>query len=327
MGEIPATNAGNMPCGSGAIGYFPIARILAYLRGCLSKNKITTTMSAQHHNLWSRVRGRYIRDTARFLFRRPFKIDTRVPFISFTFDDFPRSALHTGGAILKQYGVRGTYYASLGLMGKQAPTGEMFLPDDLKKVLEEGHELGCHTFGHCDSAETKTGVFEASIKENQSALDKLAPGISFKTFSYPISPPRMRTKRRISKYFVCCRGGGQNFNVGTADLNYLGAYFLEKTRDSPEVVENLIDRNRQARGWLILATHDVCGHPTPYGCTPEFFEAIVRGAVRSGARILPVIQAWEALRSGSSELRIPGREEESVDNHVESGRRIGSSRL
>ena len=48
------------------------------------------------------------------------------PLISFSFDDFPRSALFTGGALLEQYGVAGTYYASLGLMGKTSPTGEIF---------------------------------------------------------------------------------------------------------------------------------------------------------------------------------------------------------
>jgi peptidoglycan/xylan/chitin deacetylase (PgdA/CDA1 family) len=250
-------------------------------------------------NLWTRIRGRYIRDAARLFFKRPFRINSPVPLISFTFDDFPRSALHTGGAILKRFGVRGTYYASFGLMGKQAPTGEMFLSEDVKTLLQEGHELGCHTFAHCDAWETRTSVFEASIRENQSALDKLVPGASFKTFSYPISPPRMWTKRRISQYFVCGRGGGQTFNLGTADLNYLRAFFLEKNRDCPEVVKNLIDQNRQERGWLIFATHDICENPTPWGCTPAFFADVVQSAVNSGARILPVIQACQELRSVS----------------------------
>ena len=251
-------------------------------------------------NLWTRVRGRYIRDAARLFFKRPFTINSPVPLISFTFDDFPRSALHTGGAILKRFDVRGTYYASFGLMGKRAPTGEMFLSEDVKTLLEEGHELGCHTFAHCDAWETETNVFEDSVRKNQLALSELAAGACFKTLSYPINPPRARTKRNIAKYFMCGRGGGQTFNVGTADLNYLRAFFLEKSRNHPEVVRSLIDQNRRARGWLIFATHDVCKDPTPFGCTPEFFEEIVGYAVASGARILPVIKVWEALRPQSS---------------------------
>jgi peptidoglycan/xylan/chitin deacetylase (PgdA/CDA1 family) len=33
------------------------------------------------------------------------------PVISFTFDDFPRSALVKAGAILRERGLAGTYYA------------------------------------------------------------------------------------------------------------------------------------------------------------------------------------------------------------------------
>src|SRR5204863_9823839 len=117
------------------------------------------------------------------------------------------------------------------------------------------------------------------------------------------------------RYFRCCRGGGlkagrylhrhtaggQTFNLGVTDLNYLCAFFLEKSRDNPEAVKSLIDQNARARGWLILATHDVCAAPSPFGCTPDFFGEIVKYAAASGARILPVFQACEALRASSSE--------------------------
>jgi peptidoglycan/xylan/chitin deacetylase (PgdA/CDA1 family) len=249
----------------------------------------------------ARVQGFYIRSSARFLSRRPSVIKTPIPLISFTFDDFPRSALLTGGAILKRFGLTGTYYTALGLMGRQSPVGPIFLPEDLKELQDQGHELGCHTFGHCDSWKTDPSVFEDSIVENRRALSELIPGASFRTFSYPINPPRGQTKRRTGRHFACCRGGGQTFNAGSADLNYLFAFFLEKSRHAPELVKDLIDRNRLARGWLILATHDVCATPSPFGCTPVFFEEIVRYAVDSGARILPVARAWEELRASSSE--------------------------
>jgi len=250
--------------------------------------------------LGERVRGLYIRTAARALFRRPVKIKTNVPYISFTFDDFPRSALQTGGAILKSFGVAGTYFASFGLMGKQAPVGPIFLPEDLTELQQQSHELGCHTFGHCDAWKTKPAAFETSVIENRRAMNELLPGASLRTISYPINPPRARTKRIIGRHFVCCRGGGQTFNVGTADLNYLLAFFLEKSRHAPEAVKDLIDRNRQARGWLIFATHDVCASPSPFGCRPDFFHDVVQCAVDSGARILPLVQAWEALSASSS---------------------------
>ena len=89
-------------------------------------------------------------------------------------------------------------------------------------------------------------------------------------------------------------------NAGSADLNYLSAFFLEQSRGDARAIRNVIDQNRRDRGWLIFATHDISDSPTPWGCTPDFFNDIVKTAVNSGAQILPVAEAWEALRTSSS---------------------------
>jgi peptidoglycan/xylan/chitin deacetylase (PgdA/CDA1 family) len=231
------------------------------------------------------------------VFRKPLAIRTQRPLISFTFDDFPRSAFLAGGAVLSRYGLAGTYYTALGLLGTDGPSGPLYLLDDLKAVLANGHELGCHTFSHCHSWDTQKDRFEDSIIQNRGALTQLLPGAEFKSLSYPISEPRPLTKRAVSKYFLCCRGGGQTINIGRADLNQLAAYFLEKSSDNIQEIRNLIDANREARGWIIFATHDISHNPSPYGCTPDFFETVVQYALSSGAYILPVVRAVEEIRS------------------------------
>lgn len=247
----------------------------------------------------SRVLSRVQRSAAHRLARRPFAVDTPVPIVSFTFDDFPQSALLTGGAILNRFGLAGTYYASFGLVGTQAPTGKIFVPEDLAVLRQQGHELGCHTFSHCHSWDTAPDDFEQSIIRNREALKAFVPGTSFRTFSFPISPPWPLSKRRAAEHFLCCRGGGQTHMAGEADLNYLAAFFLEKSRDDLAAVAAVIEKNRRARGWLVLATHDVDDHPTPYGCTPAFFEAVVKHVVDSGATVLPVAAACDAVRGGN----------------------------
>ena len=249
---------------------------------------------------WARVQGRYQRNLARYLFRQPLVMRNSVPLISFTFDDFPRSALHVGGAILKRFGMAGTYYASFGLMGQEAPTGRIFEAGDLAELVAQGHELGCHTFHHCHSWETNPVTFEESTAENRRALARLLPGRAFQSFSYPIACPRPGTKRRMGRHFTCSRGGGQIYNVGTADLNHLSAYFLEKDGGDLTPVKQMIDRAVRDRGWLILATHDVSEVPTPYGCQPGYFEEVVRYAAGSGAKVLPVIDALVMARSGGA---------------------------
>lgn len=260
-------------------------------------DRTTNRLYQRSFYILRRVQGKYQRFLAGNLYNRVFRIESSTPIISFTFDDFPRSALLTGGEILRSRGVCGTYYVSLGLAGKKTETGTMFEMEDLRGALEQGHELGCHTFNHSHSWETPPGLFEDQIVKNQRVLQQLIPGTSFRTLSFPIGHPRPDTKRRASNYFSCCRGGGQTFNMGKVDLNCLSAYFLEQSRENPEAIKRMIDRNSEAGGWLIFATHDVCEDPTQWGCTPELFEEVVQYAVQSGAQILPVVQAYEALVS------------------------------
>ena len=234
---------------------------------------------------------------ARWFARRLFRMPSGDPLVSFTFDDFPRSALLVGGEILREFRSAGTFYGSLGLMNRMTPTGEMFRPDDISLLLEREHELGCHTFDHCPAWQTGAALFEASVVRNAEALRRVAPEAPpFLTHAYPIEPPRPDTKRGLSRHFACCRGGGQTFNAGTVDVNYLSAFFLEQARDHPDIIRETIAKNCQAGGWLIFATHDVSHRPTRFGCTPELLANTIRFALESGCRVLPVFKAWEIIR-------------------------------
>jgi peptidoglycan/xylan/chitin deacetylase (PgdA/CDA1 family) len=189
--------------------------------------------------------------------------------------------------------------------------GPMYQTEDLKELARLGHELGCHTFGHCHSWNTPPDIYEKAILDNQQALNEVLPGTAFQTFSYPFSGPRLAVKQVAGRHFLCCRGGGlragrfflrhhaggQTFNSGTTDLNLLCAFFLEQSRENPEAVKRLIDQNAQARGWLILATHDVRDTPSRFGCTPAFFEQVVQWSLESGARLLPVVEALAVLKA------------------------------
>jgi len=269
----------------------------------------TTHSETRLASYLARARQRLTVEATRTLVKRQLVVKSQVPLVSFTFDDFPRSAFLEAGSILSRHGARGTYYASLGLMGKQSPMGTMFEARDLKDLLDLGHELGCHTFGHCHSLNTPPDVYGRAIVDNQKALSELLPGTKFQTFAYPYSAPAVAVKRVASRHFLCCRGGGlrpgryfpraggQTFNSGVTDLNLLCAVFLEKSLDNPAALKKLIDQNARARGWLIFATHDVCESPSRFGCTPAFFEQVVQWSLESGARLLPVVEALEELKA------------------------------
>ena len=248
-----------------------------------------------------RIKGRYRKNFVSLFFKRRLRLANNKPYISFTFDDFPASALYTGGAILKKYGAAGTYYASLGLVGTRQPSGQMFALDDLETLFAQDHELGCHTYHHCNAFNSSLRVFEQSIIQNKKALKEIAPDKEFETFSFPIAGPNLRNKFIIGRYFNCCRGGGQTFNLGEVDLTLLRSYFIEMSVKRLDPVKALIDKSNAVNGWLIFATHDVAERHTRYGCKPAYFEAIVKYGRDSGASILPVNKALKSIRQTNQE--------------------------
>lgn len=238
-----------------------------------------------------RARSKIEREAAKRLAKRTALIAPTEPLISFTFDDFPATALHTGGRILRAHGLFGTYYVSLGIAGQDSPSGRAFDHGDLEDLLSKGHELGCHTFDHLHSTTTSPTEFEASVLKNQQTLARMHPSVRMRSHSYPIGCPRIGTKLKLAKLYSCSRGGGQSLNQGWSDLNYLSAFFLEKTRGDLQPVYRMIDQNRISKGWLIFATHDIASHPSEFGCSPTFFSQVVDYAIKSNARICPVSEA------------------------------------
>lgn len=248
------------------------------------------------NQLLLRIKGKYHRTLINLFCRRMVAVNPPTPLISFTFDDAPKTAVTTGGAILAEHGGKATFFVSLGLMGLTTEVGEIASQNDLINAVNDGHELGCHTLDHLDAWYTSRDNYMASVSANQQALAQMRPGLKFSTFAYPKSGATLSVKLPLQKRFVCCRGGGQAANIGMTDLNMLKACFLDK-RAKVELafIKELIDYNAEQRGWLIFATHDVADDPSPYGCTPEFFRQVVDYAAHSGAALVTVKDACEQV--------------------------------
>lgn len=241
-----------------------------------------------------RMRYAIGRRMARWVGRRMAVLRNKRPIISFTFDDFPVSAYTRTAPLFQQAGVYATFYTSIGLLGKTAPTGEIASRELFREVLSSPHEVGCHTFDHLGAFETPFGAYRASVEKNLRELRQFDPVATFATHSYPISFPRARTKRYVGHRFQACRAGGQIHNQGSLDLAYLQSFFIERSRSNPAAIREQIERSVQANGWLIFSTHDVDDNPTVYGCTPALFETILEWSLASGAQILPVRDALSA---------------------------------
>ena len=233
------------------------------------------------------------------LYRRPIELGGTGPVISFSFDDFPRTAYSVAGAILEKYGVRGTYYVASGLMNKIDHLGEQFHADDLHALRDGGHDLGSQTFSHISSRSASCAAFREDVQRGREVLEKLT-GVDGGNFAYPYGHVTLKTKRILGPALTSSRSIIPGFNGPEVDLNLLKANRLYGGLDQSRYAEGLILENAKRKTWLIFYTHDVCPEPSIYGCTPALFEATVSAAVRSGSRILTIqqvlsergVQAW-----------------------------------
>jgi peptidoglycan/xylan/chitin deacetylase (PgdA/CDA1 family) len=243
-------------------------------------------------------------------YRRPVPLGTCGPVVSFTFDDFPRTALSAGGTILEKFGTRGTYYVTLGLMDKANELGELFHADDLRSLLDRGHDLGTHTFHHSSCRSLSLSAFVQDVRRGKNAVSDLL-GHDPTNFAYPYGDVSLRVKRNVGPILKSCRGIVPGFNGPEIDLNLLRANKLYGDMEQLSAAESLIEENVKRRTWLIFFTHDVCPRPSAYGCTPALFESVVSRAARSGSRILTVTETLDALSGTllqskeSAEVHVP----------------------
>jgi peptidoglycan/xylan/chitin deacetylase (PgdA/CDA1 family) len=213
--------------------------------------------------------------------------------ISFTFDDFPRSALFVGGAVLKSFAACGTFYAAPGLMNQVNALGEQFCAQDIVALLADGHELGSHTYSHSSCRAVPLTEFEQDVKKGREAVEHMT-GLPAGHFSYPFGHATFGAKLRIGSRFSSCRGIAPGINESPADLNLLRANSLYSASFDPDAIARLIAMNEKLCGWLIFYTHDIREAPSEFGCTPNQFEGVVKLAVRQGGRILTVDKAIAA---------------------------------
>ena len=227
--------------------------------------------------------------------RRSVRLRNAEPIVSFTFDDFPRSALTAGGAILQDYGGRGTYYTAMGLMGITNHEGEHFSVDDLHQLVRDGHELGSHTYGHSSARATGLQTFQDDVLRGESELAALRGNSTPGNFAYPYGDATFSSKPAIGSRLRSCRGIHRGVMGQFADLNLLRGNRLYTHCFNMAEIESLIAENQKRCGWLVFYTHDVRENASDYGCSPAEFESVVRAASRSGARILTISQALDAI--------------------------------
>ncbi len=226
---------------------------------------------------------------------RSVTLEDQGPFVSFCFDDFPRSAYLAGGALLKSYGARGTYYAALGLMNTRNELGDQLRREDIDSILTDGHELGCHTFSHFSCRRVPRSLYESDVRKGREAIRKMT-GVDPVNFSYPYGHVTAHLKKMIGMQMNSCRGIYAGLNTLKIDLNLLRANSLYGDIDRLPDAKALLNESLKQRGWLIFYTHDVRQNPSRFGCTLALLEGCVSWAIENGLRIATVREVLDTVQ-------------------------------
>jgi peptidoglycan/xylan/chitin deacetylase (PgdA/CDA1 family) len=228
-------------------------------------------------------------------YRRIVPLAAHGPIITFSFDDFPRTALTVGADILEGVHARATYYVAMSLMNTTNNLGEQFRDEDLVSVIDRGHELANHTFTHCSARRVSYSAFYSDVERGEQAIRKQIGLSTSGNFAYPYGDVTLQVKKKLGPHLTSCRGTYGGVNAPDVDLNLLRANTLYGDLEHAEAAEQLVLENEKRNGWLLFYSHDVTAKPSPYGCTPRLLAHICSFAAGRSARFMTVGQVMKEL--------------------------------
>lgn len=242
-------------------------------------------------------RRRFDYFSARHFQRRTAKVSLDRAIVSFSFDDFPKSAATTGARVMDERGVRATFYATAGNMGRIVDGQRQYDAEDLVRLSETGHEIGCHTATHPHLADAPRSRIRDEYAANRDLLRALGHGKALRTHAYPYGDVSPDLKREAGHWFAASRGIRPGLNVGTIDLALLDCVSMEPHILAARSARAWIDLAVRRNAWLIFLTHDVAADHTRFGTDPDTLAGIVDHALAAGAEILPVADALDRATS------------------------------
>lgn len=236
--------------------------------------------------------GKVRRLAARAGIRRPLQTDFSAPVVSFTFDDFPRSAALNGAPMLERRGWNATWYTAMGFLGTTTHLGEMMEPADIEALSARGHEIACHTYAHLDASHCDPAVFADDCERNCAELMDLGILRPRTSFAFPYGEASPGTKSALQGRYGAMRGVRYGINRKGDDLNLLKAVALDGGKAGLEKALRAVHEVDQAPGWLIFYGHDVRENPSEWGCTPDFLATVCEAVA---ALDLPVLTVGDTL--------------------------------
>ena len=229
--------------------------------------------------------------------RRIVRLNLERPIVSFTFDDCPKSAIDNGVTKLELEGWKSTIYIASSLFGTTNHLGLHMDEADVMAAHKAGHEIGGHTFSHCDLSEMSLEDAKADINKNRQAF-RAASLPPCPTFAYPYGQTTVDIKKALSPQYQGMRGIVSGAMRGKADLNQINSSPLFTGEPVTKLLEQI--NSLAPNSWLTIFTHDIRDNPSKWGCTPSEMDAVITAVKNSDADVLTVADAIEKIIASAS---------------------------
>jgi peptidoglycan/xylan/chitin deacetylase (PgdA/CDA1 family) len=246
-------------------------------------------------NLYFKFRKAFSYFISSKFYKREASLHLTEPIISFTFDDVPVSAIINGERILKKYNFSGTYYISLGLMEQEGFDFKNGDDEMLKKLVEDGGELACHTFRHLHMFKSDKGQIISDLEKNQQTLQQYIRKYRFENFSFPFGEQSVKARKITRNKYKSARSVYQGINSGKVDLNGLKCFRLYESIPLSKIYA-AINKAIEINGWLIFYTHDVKDNPSDVGCSPAYFEEVAKYCKEKKLKVLTINDALDFIK-------------------------------
>lgn len=239
--------------------------------------------------------GRVQKHLARRFGVTPLKIKLDRPIVTFSFDDFPKSALELGASRLNARGWRGTFFVSGGLASINNHHGELFDPEDLLQLQADGHEVACHGYSHLDASRLTAEAVASDAARNRAFLKEAGLNRAPSSYAFAYGEATPQAKKRLLETYSSLRGVRPGINRGNADRGLLKAMPLDGGEAGLKRAVDAVRDVARNPGWLIFYGHDIRRSPSEWGCTPEFYDIVLHAVEQSGAQVRTQSEALKAI--------------------------------
>lgn len=222
------------------------------------------------------------------------------PLISVTFDDGWESVYTMAMPLLQKYGIRNTQY----LISSTTDDIHYLSKDQIKQLINNGYEIGCHTVSHADLVSLSDKELWDELNGCKTAFEK-DYHITTTNFASPYGRYNSHTLSVIRQLYSSQRNtdGDITDGVNGLDVNVKSSFDryniigVTLERDTPLwQIKAAVDYTIKHNGWLVLNYHQIDSGSSEYGLQPKNLEKQLSYVSKSPVRIVTMDEVIRTLK-------------------------------